>query len=60
VLPFGLAFFLALPLAGGEEDDDRPNVKERDSEDARAVPKPEPFRVIEGWSGEPDIEREWA
>jgi hypothetical protein len=40
-LPIGLFFFLVF-VVGGEEAAEGPNVNDRDSDDASAVPTPEP------------------
>lgn len=57
-LPFGLCFFLLRALAGGDADDG-PNVKERENEDAKTEPIPEPPRDCDCWSGEVAIEVLW-
>lgn len=54
----GLVLFL-LGLCAGGDADDGPKVNERDSDDAKTDPKPEPLLGCDCWSGEAAIETFW-
>ena len=58
-LPLGLKTFCDKAVAGGDADEG-PNVRERERDEARTEPMPEPLRGCDCWSGEAAIAMFWV